>query len=45
MVRRQGHQRPIDIMPIWIQAGAFGDDIPSRDLLLPPDHAAFAEAC
>jgi hypothetical protein len=29
-------------MPVRIDAGAFGDDVPRRDLWLSPDHAVFA---
>ena len=29
--------------PIRVRAGAFGDNVPSRDLLLSPDHALFVD--
>jgi parallel beta-helix repeat protein len=37
------HPAPDRILPVRIQAHAFGRNRPSRDLLLSPDHAVFAE--
>jgi Fe2+ transport system protein FeoA len=37
------HPRPRDVLPIRVQAGAFGPDMPIRDLLLSPDHAVLAD--
>ncbi len=37
-----GHQRA-SVPPIRVRAGAFGDRMPARDLLLSPDHAVFAD--
>ena len=37
------HPQPEKVQPIRIQAGAFGRNIPRRDLFLSPDHAVFAE--
>jgi predicted Zn-dependent protease len=36
------HKRPHDVQPIRVRAGAFGPDMPHRDLRLSPDHAVFA---
>jgi hypothetical protein len=33
------HPRPRDVMPVRVRTGAFGPGLPSRDLLLSPDHA------
>ncbi len=35
------HQRPHDVQPVRVQAGAFGPGQPVRDLWLSPDHAVF----
>ncbi|MDE2334551.1 MAG: Hint domain-containing protein [Rhodospirillales bacterium] len=37
------HPKPYDVMPVRIHAGAFGDNQPSRDLVLSPDHAVFVD--
>jgi Arc/MetJ family transcription regulator len=37
------HARPDLVWPVRINAGAFGDGSPSRDLWLSPDHAVFVE--
>ena len=36
------HPRPADVWPVRVDAGAFGDGLPRRDLFLSPDHAVFA---
>ncbi len=36
------HPRPWDVQPVRVQAGAFGEGQPHRDLFLSPDHAVFS---
>jgi autotransporter passenger strand-loop-strand repeat protein len=37
------HRKPLDVWPVRIRPGAFGDGLPSRDLFLSPDHAVFLD--
>jgi hypothetical protein len=37
------HPHPDRVWPVRIQAGAFGEGMPARDLYLSPDHAVFAK--
>jgi autotransporter passenger strand-loop-strand repeat protein len=37
------HRDPSRILPVIIEAHAFGPNLPNRDLFLSPDHAVFAE--
>jgi len=37
------HAEPERVRPVRILRGAFGDNLPVRDLVLSPDHAIFAE--
>ncbi|HTI02912.1 MAG TPA: Hint domain-containing protein [Acidisoma sp.] len=36
------HERPTEIQPILVEAGAFAPAVPARDLYLSPDHAILA---
>ncbi len=37
------HPRPQDVMPVRIQAGAFGPGLPTQALSLSPDHAVYLD--
>jgi hypothetical protein len=39
----RSHPHPERVLPILVQAHAFGTGLPARDLLLSPDHAVFLE--
>jgi hypothetical protein len=38
------HPKPEQVWPVRVAAGAFGPDLPSRDLWLSPDHAVYENA-
>jgi hypothetical protein len=40
---RKAFADPLSVMPIRIKANALGDQVPSRDLLLSPDHAILVD--
>ncbi len=37
------HPHPQDVWPVRVRAGAFGDALPCRDLMLSPDHAVYVD--
>ena len=37
------HPRPEDVWPVRVCAGAFGENLPKRDLWLSPDHAVYID--
>ena len=37
------HPRARELMPVRVRAGAFGDGLPRRDLLLSPEHAIYVD--
>jgi hypothetical protein len=37
------HPSPHDVMPVRVRAGAFGEKVPVRDLVLSPDHAVLMD--
>jgi ELWxxDGT repeat protein len=39
----EAHRAPASVRPVRIIAGAFGLGLPTRDLVLSPDHAVFAD--
>jgi Hint domain len=40
-VNCQQHPHPETVWPVRVRSGAFGDNVPMRDLYLSPDHAVF----
>ena len=43
MVNWMHHPKPETVWPIRVRAGAFGGNVPQRDLYLSPDHAVFVK--
>ncbi|OJY76107.1 MAG: hypothetical protein BGP12_00955 [Rhodospirillales bacterium 70-18] len=35
------HRKPQDVWPVRVAAGAFGEGVPARDVLLSPDHSVY----
>jgi T5SS/PEP-CTERM-associated repeat protein len=40
-VNCERHPKPETVWPVRVRAGAFGENVPTRDLYLSPDHAVF----
>ena len=38
------HPQPESVWPVRVQAGAFGENVPMRDLYLSPDHAVYVNS-
>ncbi len=45
MVRPAQHPRPQEVNPVRIRKGAFGENLPVRDLIVSPGHAVYVEGC
>jgi len=43
IVNCRAHPRPETVWPVRVRAGAFGENVPVRDLYLSPDHAVFVD--
>ena len=37
------HRWPLEVLPVRVRKGAFGDGLPRRDLLLSPQHAVYVD--
>jgi hypothetical protein len=42
-IRSATHLNPDEVTPIRVRVGAFGREMPSRDLLLSPEHAVYVD--